>query len=289
MCDCEYSCPLFVKNQLYLSSPPTFSSTHARFITKLNFRIGNVRRKCPIGNRRMEPQNVGLWIHILILLAFGLTAHCPFLGHPLNLIIAGLYVSLFLVIACTVLSLSLDLFASSRQNAPRKEGLHSQKYCPVCKRVATIGTKHCRMCHKCVPGFDHHCRWVSNCIGSANYTRFFVFCVVGTFTITLQVCVGGYLLSQSFANPRLFTSQLKKWYGIDSISSYRAILFLATFYEALCSVVLIAFLGFHVYLIHTKQTTYQWITQTRRRKGVSMWRSIFSFDCPQTAASQTFV
>jgi palmitoyltransferase ZDHHC1/11 len=219
------------------------------------------------------------WATIIILLILYGTLHAPFLPNDL---IVGFTVPIG-ILSLTTIGLKIYLSASSNEepcvfdpNFKRLE-LHqltgrsspqnaNLEPCFYCRAFVSTSAKHCSVCDKCVPGFDHHCRWLNTCVGERNYKAFFAFLCCGILSVGLMLAIDIYVLVDALKNESAYRRLLDERYGTSNYWAYIAFLCITAAYTGagLCAM---ANLGqFHVYLIWSNQTTYQWIMKKREKK-----------------------
>ncbi|XP_071105738.1 palmitoyltransferase ZDHHC4-like [Haliotis cracherodii] len=149
---------------------------------------------------------------------------------------------------------------------PDKLLYRSGAVCCTCKLEKPPRSKHCSICDKCVHRFDHHCVWTNNCVGAAN-VRFFnsflvslvVMCLNGAYMCfrALYLIVSRMkLLQTSYVDMR--TGEVKP----ISLAVLCQHLFMqhprCVFLAASLSVLIVllgTFMGYHLYLVVTNQTT----------------------------------
>jgi len=133
--------------------------------------------------------------------------------------------------------------------------------CSTCQYGQKPGrSKHCSLCGWCVAKFDHHCIWVNNCIGIGNHYYFMMFllsnaiiCAYGCYlggTILYEYTVVNQLFNAVFIEPHTqerlpATSLIVAQYLLHVHRQLAFVVILC----AVMAVVLIAFFGWHLYLI----------------------------------------
>eukprot|EP00002_Diphylleia_rotans_P023514 TRINITY_DN4628_c0_g1_i2.p1 TRINITY_DN4628_c0_g1~~TRINITY_DN4628_c0_g1_i2.p1 ORF type:complete len:531 (-),score=87.20 TRINITY_DN4628_c0_g1_i2:662-2254(-) len=156
-------------------------------------------------------------------------------------------------------------------NCSKSEDPDSLPYCPFCEVVVRPKSKHCRICDKCVGGFDHHCRWLNNCIGEENYKIFFLYVVSVFFTslwvllVSLAVLIG---VSQHSTMALGFIPLKPVSQALPALgkTGFTVITGFFIFMSFLVTMLIGQLLFFHIYLIHRKITTYDFIIQQRNNK-----------------------
>ncbi|MFT7805421.1 putative palmitoyltransferase ZDHHC11 isoform X1, partial [Arapaima gigas] len=156
-------------------------------------------------------------------------------------------------------------------------------HCYLCDVDVGPRVKHCSNCNKCVADFDHHCKWLNNCVGSRNYWCFFVTVASAVLGILLLTLVILFVFIEHFTNPsNLRTSA--HFHHVQDNDTWLVFLPLApletssfgvlvpafiTIMLALASLLLLGhLLGFHMYLLASKMSTYDYIV--KQRQGQSL-------------------
>lgn len=219
------------------------------------------------------------WATIAILLVLYGTLHAPFLSTDL---VIGFTVPIGMLSLSTI-GLKLYLSASSNEedcvfdpNFKRLE-LHqltgrsshqnaNLEPCFYCRAFVSTSAKHCSVCDKCVPGFDHHCRWLNTCVGERNYKAFFTFLCCGILSVGLMLAIDIYVLVDALKNEESYRHQLHHRYGTSNYWAYIAFLCITAAYTGAGLCAMANLCQFHIYLIWSHQTTYQWIMNKREKK-----------------------
>lgn len=143
-------------------------------------------------------------------------------------------------------------------------------HCYICQVDIGPKSKHCSVCNKCVSDFDHHCKWLNNCVGGQNY-RLFIGCITSAFVLAVVVfAITLYVLIMFFIDKDSLKSltggQFKVFVPISSDVAF------ATYAGVVVALLLLSIallghlLGFHIYLICHKMSTYEFIVSSRERR-----------------------
>uniref|UniRef100_A0A8C6THR6 Palmitoyltransferase n=1 Tax=Neogobius melanostomus TaxID=47308 RepID=A0A8C6THR6_9GOBI len=153
-------------------------------------------------------------------------------------------------------------------------------HCYLCQVDVGPKSKHCSACNKCVANFDHHCRWLNNCVGSRNYKLFLHSVVSALLGVCLVLIVASYVFIEFFLDPsKLRTdkhfqvrNESAVWFVFLPVAPVSAAgpvipgLAAITIALGLLSCVLLChLLGFHVYLMWNRLSTYEYIIRQRHR------------------------
>ncbi|XP_043921066.1 palmitoyltransferase ZDHHC11-like isoform X2 [Protopterus annectens] len=151
-------------------------------------------------------------------------------------------------------------------------------HCYLCEVNVEPKAKHCSACNKCVSRFDHHCKWLNNCVGGQNYWFFFntvVSAVCGIFSMVIVIL---YVFIQHFVNPAELrtdpkfqsVSGNKTWLAflpsapVETSSAGILVIAVITLVLNVASLLLLGhLLGFHIYLLSKKLSTYEYIVHQR--------------------------
>ncbi|XP_070998910.1 palmitoyltransferase ZDHHC11 [Oncorhynchus clarkii lewisi] len=156
-------------------------------------------------------------------------------------------------------------------------------HCYLCKINVDPKVKHCGVCNKCIEDFDHHCKWLNNCVGGQNYWYFFVTVLSATLGVLVLLMVVLFIFIQHYMDPASlrtapqFTSVMSNgtWLVFLPLApmetgsgSLLVVAFLTVMLATGSLLLLVHLLGFHIYLLFNKMSTYDYII-TRRRKQAS--------------------
>jgi hypothetical protein len=123
------------------------------------------------------------------------------------------------------------------------KGKTFSKYCNRCRQAKPPRAHHCHICDKCVCRMDHHCPWVNNCVGYKNHRYFILF----LFYLWVGAVYLGAMLALGSFDIITFNAEIyEEWHTW------------VTFIMVLCasiSITMTGFLGWHLYLVATNQTT----------------------------------
>ncbi|XP_067911662.1 palmitoyltransferase ZDHHC11 isoform X2 [Heterodontus francisci] len=157
------------------------------------------------------------------------------------------------------------------------------QHCYLCEVDVGMKAKHCSTCNKCISDFDHHCKWLNNCVGGRNYWFFFHTVVSAVLGILLIVLVIIYVFIQQFVNPEELRTapQFENVQGNNTWlvflpiapmeTTQAGILVIAgiTIIFGLASLMLLGhLLGFHVYLLFKKLSTYEYVVRERQNQDI---------------------
>lgn len=142
-----------------------------------------------------------------------------------------------------------------------QSGKHLGKTCVRCSGAPKpVRTHHCKICNKCVLKMDHHCPWINNCVGQRNYGYFVQFLF---FTVAGSLLFAGCLMPQALNAALIMYGHAPYQTGmpvVEPLSTLAAFSVLA-----ILIVVVGPFLGFHLYLTFTNQTTIEYIASELKR------------------------
>ncbi|KAI0260692.1 DHHC palmitoyltransferase-domain-containing protein [Gloeopeniophorella convolvens] len=134
-------------------------------------------------------------------------------------------------------------------SAPPEDYTLPGRWCRICWGPKPERTHHCSQCGRCVLKMDHHCPWMgAKCIGYRTYPSFlhFLASVALLAIYTATICIRGLIFA--FRNP-LAMSEITPVHML-----------MLSFTGCAFSVIMGSFLGYHVYLVLTNQTTLEHVS-----------------------------
>ncbi|XP_018596109.2 palmitoyltransferase ZDHHC11 isoform X2 [Scleropages formosus] len=155
-------------------------------------------------------------------------------------------------------------------------------HCYLCDVDVGPRVKHCSNCNKCVADFDHHCKWLNNCVGGRNYWCFFITVASAALGILLLILIVLFVFIEHFTNPaNLRTSP--HFHSLRENDTWLVFLPLAPLETSSTGILVPAFitvmlglasllllghlLGFHIYLLANKMSTYDYIVKQRQSRS----------------------
>ncbi|KAN0123596.1 DHHC palmitoyltransferase domain containing protein [Russula decolorans] len=132
---------------------------------------------------------------------------------------------------------------------PSGDYAHPGRWCRICWRPKPERAHHCSQCGRCVLKMDHHCPWMgAKCIGFRTYPSFLHFLASVTFLAAYisVVCIRGLVFA--FSKPLV----------INEITPVHMLIL--SFAGCVFTLVMGSFLGYHIYLVLTNQTTLEHIS-----------------------------
>lgn len=146
-------------------------------------------------------------------------------------------------------------------------------HCYICQADVGSKSKHCSVCNKCVSDFDHHCKWLNNCVGGRNY-RLFIGCISSAFVLAVLVfAVTLYVFVMFFTSKESLTSLSGGEFAL--FAPVPADEIFISFVGVMAGLLLLTIcllghlLGFHLYLIYHKISTYEFIVSSRDHRPES--------------------
>jgi len=225
----------------------------------LHNRRGEPRRSSPRGcSWPLDPAQVYLFLFVL-LIEFTFVVVClPALWWSCDSSVFYGVLGTHAGVASLAFSFWLHLSLKDPRAQASERSLGPTQYCEYCREFYSgIQRKHCHICGKCVLGYDHHCTFLNTCITPQNYLSFLG--VSSTFFLVLfgQAVLGMYLLV-SYAD-EAGHKFVRPYEGVVGQILWCVVLACTELSSALGTIVLGSLLGFHTYLNHTGQTTYQYL------------------------------
>ncbi|KAF5153146.1 DHHC palmitoyltransferase family protein [Theileria parva strain Muguga] len=143
------------------------------------------------------------------------------------------------------------------QNGTQPSNMQMEmSHCNVCEYVDP-SSKHCNVCNKCITKFDHHCVWVNNCIGSVNYLYFILLLLFALVFLTYNYVLTFYIVF-SFKDIALAHEKFRALVLNISNKYFKAVLLGSGLFNLIPFLFLLYLFVFHLFLIYTGQTTYQY-------------------------------
>ncbi|KAG9337767.1 hypothetical protein JZ751_028265 [Albula glossodonta] len=156
-------------------------------------------------------------------------------------------------------------------------------HCYLCEVDVGPKVKHCSSCNKCIADFDHHCKWLNNCVGGRNYWFFFVTVVSAVLGILLLVFIILFIFIEHFLNPDVLRTA-PQFQSVQENGTWLAFLPVAPVETSSAGILALAFitimlgvasllllchlLGFHIYLLTQKMSTYEYIVKQRHSQSL---------------------
>ena len=141
----------------------------------------------------------------------------------------------------------------------------AESWCETCDIPKPARSKHCSLCNVCCERFDHHCVWINACVGLHNYKYFILFlflhaviCIYGTvigYYISLHLIDELDLWNKSFYNQQGQKFQADFWIILQYLNNRYEFFAITVFLCFIVTIMLLAFLGYHTYLISRNLTT----------------------------------
>lgn len=130
-------------------------------------------------------------------------------------------------------------------------------YCKRCDDPKPPRTHHCHICDRCVMRMDHHCPWVNNCVGYNNH-RYFILFLSYMWFASAYIAIH---IAMLMADLIWFDEHIYNRWAV--YISFLSILCLSMV------VVMGGFLGWHLYLVATNQTTIEF--QFNKVQAIQHW------------------
>ncbi|XP_045193482.2 palmitoyltransferase ZDHHC1-like [Mercenaria mercenaria] len=239
-----------------------------------------------------HPLQVAAWIVLILFAVFYFVCFVPALHQswqPVGYIVPGL--SLLAHLLCHIVGCTIDPADPSvlKKKYPKKRFDRTQHkhviencHCYICQVDVESKSKHCSICNKCVSEFDHHCKWLNNCVGGRNYRWFLATLVTAIIALLLTVVVAlvefiAYYTDQTNrailqpyrdlnSSLEYTEAELTIFYQPVVHNGWLAMLGVYFILGIIAIGLLVHLFGFHLYLIHHKLSTYDYIVKQRDRE-----------------------
>lgn len=129
-----------------------------------------------------------------------------------------------------------------------------RRWCKHCKQWKPDRCHHCRVCKSCILRMDHHCPWIANCVGYRNFKFFFLLVLYAGLNAAFVVCTMVESLWESMEHTEM--SALTRFSMVFSLTL-----------AFIMSVLLLAFLTFHCWLISNGMTTIEFCETRHKVSG----------------------
>ncbi|CAG9322226.1 unnamed protein product [Blepharisma stoltei] len=141
------------------------------------------------------------------------------------------------------------------------------KICQMCKAHVHADSKHCRDCERCVDHFDHHCKWLNNCIGRRNY-KLFAELIIALEVLVSIITICGAAVCNEVISGSSYKGRLSDNLHIsgDGIYGYVFVILFMVSISGLVALANAQLIGFHLWLMCKKMTTYEYILSKRKAK-----------------------
>uniref|UniRef100_A0A7S4VY78 Palmitoyltransferase n=1 Tax=Ditylum brightwellii TaxID=49249 RepID=A0A7S4VY78_9STRA len=162
-------------------------------------------------------------------------------------------------------------------NYPYDNLLYTNKLCPTVHIRKLARSKYDRVSNRHVPRFDHYCGWLNQSVGEENYRYFLFFLLVHTVmviygSIVTALLFYGEIIDKDLHNARFFNVATGAEVIADNMMVFHYLL-MTHFYLAMVlllmsimTLMLGAFLGFHLYITARGMTTNEYFKWKEVRK-----------------------
>ncbi|KAL2084033.1 hypothetical protein ACEWY4_019551 [Coilia grayii] len=253
------------------------------------------------------------WFTYAYFTIVGFGIFIPLLPSPWNSVSFGVVgAAFFLHLVTHIASVSIDPahpnvraknYSSALPTFDKGKHKHviENDYCTLCEVEVGPKAKHCRTCNKCIADFDHHCKWLNTCIGGRNYWVFFVTVVTATAGVFLLILIILFIFIEHFVNPATLRTapqfesvQNSTWLVFLPLapvqSSSSGLLGVAGFTLLLglfSLALLVHLLGFHIYILFNKVSTYEHLQRKTKRQVQSSGKADAGFKQPSPDSEDT--
>jgi len=144
--------------------------------------------------------------------------------------------------------------------------IFEQVECSKCKFLKVPRSKHCLICDKCIDKFDHHCVWINQCVGANNYRYFLLFitihCILCAYAGTVGLIIlYDYAVRRNLFNAQFINKSTNEVYNSSYMNVFKYVIFKHyAFFSTnvilvTIAITLVAFCGYHCYLVSINLTT----------------------------------
>ncbi|KAI9290604.1 zf-DHHC-domain-containing protein [Neoconidiobolus thromboides FSU 785] len=124
-----------------------------------------------------------------------------------------------------------------------------RRFCRKCNFDKPDRTHHCSICGECILKMDHHCPWINSCVGYHNQKYFLLFIFYANlFCLFIALCLIPGVI-------HIFSDHLPV-----SINEIQLVFMLLI--SGLFAILLLFFVGFHIYLLVNNRTTIENLERT---------------------------
>eukprot|EP00742_Colponemidia_sp_Colp-10_P002763 GILJ01002953.1.p1 GENE.GILJ01002953.1~~GILJ01002953.1.p1 ORF type:complete len:543 (+),score=93.68 GILJ01002953.1:173-1630(+) len=220
-----------------------------------------------------NPLQVTSWV------VFGIDVCCfyiffiPAMEKAEQIALGIIYLSIFAVVVSLCVYVTrvdpIDPMVLQEKKTPTtvteaNEDIH---YCYLCSSHVGKQSKHCRLCDKCVHVFDHHCKWLNTCVGQINYKQFFGLISMVVVLTGYQLGIAIWLIATYGLDKDARQIKLDESYGSGfPAAAHTAVISVVAGINFPLFVMLCQLWSFHVFLISSHKTTYEYIIGKRQEK-----------------------
>jgi len=147
------------------------------------------------------------------------------------------------------LAVQSDSAPAALKEVKSKNG--ERRWCKHCKQWKPDRCHHCRVCKSCILRMDHHCPWIANCVGFRNFKFFFLLVLYAGLNSAFIVCTMVESLWESMEITEM--TSLTRFFMVFALTL-----------AFIMSILLLAFMSFHAWLISHSMTTIEFC-ETRHK------------------------